>query len=429
MIISRKPFKTPRNGSWRHLLFILVVFLFFISISAYTEDIVSITKDLEEKLKEIQKMDFWSKTKFLIKSKGEDELLKLEWPKKVYYAIDFLKEYEKEVRPLNLSVHVAFDGNKAGEEDLYKLGLKTEMNYDTFPRAFRFQAGINVQLKNSKFQENVTTMLVNYDYHVFPWLETYGFVERFSDSYLSIQQRYEIGGGIKFELDLLTPEWKKKSKIYKYASAAFDDFESHIHDDNKIADKKLLLNQLNTLKLEGTRITETLKKKYAWLSLGMAVTLFSEIEHTEIETYIDDIVQENGLNVVREKQNTEKFTIDNKQRFRIVLRPSIVIRPWNYLTLEVMHYLKLPLGSPTKIGGQLDYRTDSSACIKLVLPVAPNWTKEVSLNFGYHRSYNNIPAQIPQSTIDDYLALQKSLRKTVAEKTHEQFILSLAIKF
>jgi hypothetical protein len=422
MMMSCKLFKKPRNILWRHLLFILVAFLFAIS-PAYAEDIVSITKDLEV---ELGKVDC---KKVAMKSKNIHDFMELTWQEKVYHAIDFLKTYEKEVPPFNLSVQVAFDGNKAGEEDLYKLGLKTEMKYNTFPRAFRFGAGMNVQSKNGKFQENVTTLLVNYDYHLFPWLETYGFVERFSDSYLSIQQRYEIGGGIKYELDLLTPGWKKKSKLYKHATKAFDEFKSHIDEHDTSTDKKLLLDQLNALKIEGTRIVETLKKKYAWLSLGIAVSLFSEIEHPEIETYTDNIIQENGVTNIQETQNTEKFVIDKDHRFRIVLRPSIVIRPWAYLSLEGMYYRKLPLGSPTKIDKHYDYRTDSVARIKLILPIVPNWANEVSLIFEYHHHYNNIPPQIPQSTIDNYLTLQKHLRKTVAEKTHEQFIFSLAVKF
>jgi hypothetical protein len=423
-MMQRTTMKSSTNLFCKTLLFVFAVVLVALSMSipSYAEDIAAITEKLEKELPET----------------GASH-----WQVTVKEIIDFLKKKEKEVPPLSLSIGAGFNGHKAGEEGLYKLDLKTKMTYDAYPNEFRFNAGTNVQLKNGKLQENVTSLLINYDHYLETWLEIYGFAERFSDSYMSILKRYETGGGIKLELDLLGHNLKQELTTYKTKAKAYKKFEKHITkilDDTKSPpeDKALSLEQLKALKAlekEGTRIVEALKKKYAWLSLGMAVTVLSELEKAEIETFADDIVEENGTTRIQETTKTTKIALDGEHRFRIVLRPSIVIRPWPTLSLEGMHYMKYPLGSPKRVDGRLDYRTDSHVLLRLILPKVPNWAKEVALIFGYHRHYDNIPARVPQSIIDENLdpALpvekRKSFRKKVAEDTHEEFVFSLAIKF
>lgn len=409
--------KSSTNIFCKTLLFVfsVVLFFFLMTISSYAEDMAAITEKLEEELENLGTV-----------STGH-------WKENVQWAIDYLKLKEKEVRPFSLSIEAGFNGHKAGEEGLYKLGLETKMTYDAYPNEFRFNAGTNVQLKNGKLQENVTTLLINYDYYLESWLEIYGFAERFSDSYLSILHRYETGGGLKFQLDLLGPNLKQELTTYKTKSKAYEKLEEHIttisDGSESQAYRELLLRQLQALKKEGTRIVEALKKKYAWLSLGMAVTVLSELEKPEIETFIDDIVEENGTITIQETTKTTKIALDGEHRFRIVLRPSIVIRPWPTLSLEGIHYMKYPLGNPNRVDGRLDYRTDSHVLLKLILPKVPDWAKEVALIFGYHRHYDNLPPQVPQSIIDENIAAKKSLRKTVAGDTHEEFVFSLAIKF
>ena len=39
-------------------------------------------------------------------------------------------------------------------------------------------------------EEDVTKILVNYDYYFERWLEVYGFMERFTNNFLSIDQRW-----------------------------------------------------------------------------------------------------------------------------------------------------------------------------------------------------------------------------------------------
>jgi hypothetical protein len=100
------------------------------------------------------------------------------------------------------SVSGGFTGDQAGDNTLYKVGVAGTLSRGTYPREVRFRASTDFQLKNGKQQENVTELLINYDYHPAKNIETFGFLERFTDDFLSIRERYEIGGGAKFERDV-----------------------------------------------------------------------------------------------------------------------------------------------------------------------------------------------------------------------------------
>ena len=86
-------------------------------------------------------------------------------------------------------------------KELSKLNLTSSIGKGFFPYELTFVTDSIFQLEDGAIKENVTKLLLTYQYYFQKWLEGYAFVERFSDSYLSIQQRYEIGTGIKLETD------------------------------------------------------------------------------------------------------------------------------------------------------------------------------------------------------------------------------------
>lgn len=400
------------------LPFLLIAAQLLLSTPAYADDIEDIYNKLKEELpKELPKEE-------------------LEWKKKFNITENFIKNLnktDKNLHQLNLSAEVGFDGHRAGEENLYKLNVEIEATKGVYPREFRFRAGTSVQLKNNDWQEEVTSLMVNYDYHFKPWLEVYGFVERFSDSYLNIKHRYEVGGGVMFELDFGTTKkihevWKKDLNTYEDISKkAYNGYREYLKkldenstDKKSTTDTRLLRKQLGDLEKEEKRIKRAFNKKHARLSVGMALTIFSELEKAEIEKkFVDESIPE----------EKEPFSLDGEQRFRIVLRPSVVFRPTKTLTLRMLKYYKNPLGNPIKEEGRRDYRTDAMIRAEIKLPVATNWAKNVLLVFEYQRHYDNLPPEVPKSIIDDYIDKGMRLQKEKAENTHEQFKFKLQILF
>ena len=185
---------------------VIVIFggLFLFSSSAYAQDLLSSIKELEKVLAE------------------EEATKNLSWVKDLKLHMKYLKEKENELRQLVLSFGAGYTGNKAGETSLYKLDVNAKAEKTIYPFAFRFSAGTIVQYENDKLKEDVTSLILNFDYYIASWLESFVFLDRFSDKYLSIKERYEIGAGIKFELDLFNKKQDsccvpsdKMEEIYK----------------------------------------------------------------------------------------------------------------------------------------------------------------------------------------------------------------------
>lgn len=391
--------------------------LILLSTPVYADDILGIYKKLKNKLPD------------------KDSSLYGEWVnqfKDTGKFIKFLKDKDKEgkLQKLDLSVDAGFNGHKAGENSLYKLDIGAQIIKGIYPREFRFKAGTSVQFKDEKLQEDVTTILINYDYHFRPWLEIYGFVERFSDSFLSIQQRYEIGGGIKLEMELFgttKKEIDEKLKTYGKNSKVYEQYRCYLN--KRLTNTNSLYKQLEDLEEQEEFIVQSLRKKYAKLAIGLHFTLFSELEQAKIETYADEIVKENGISNIKKVTESTMFSLDGEQRFRFVLGPSVIFRPWDTFSLQGLIYRKYPFISPYKKEGRLDYRCDTVLRAKLDLPKVPNFEGTVSVIFEYQRHYDNIPPQLPKSVIDEYFADGKVLRKTAAEDTHEEFKFKLQIQF
>jgi len=417
--------------------FLLVTVLFLLSTPVYADNILKIYE------------------KFKLELSKDDTPQNKKWIKRfeeVKKFFEFLNTKNEELNRLNISVGAGFKGDWSGKKELYKLDIESEISKGIYPNEFRFKAGASIQLNDKTLQEDVTSLMVNYDHHFKPWLEVYGFVERFSNSYLSIKQRYEIGTGISFELDLLDTTKKidkelntmkdKPEKGYeKFKNIhgnitdeiykEFREYLDKLEDDSP--DKKLAINLLRSkyedLEKEEKRIKQAFKKKYAKLSVGLAMSLFSELEQAEIKAYFDEIKEENGEQVIQKATETTSILLDMEHRFRFVLRPSVVVRPTDDLTLMAFKYFKYPLNSPYQ-NGKHDYRTDELIRAQLVLKKDAGGAEKVSLIIEYQQHYDNFPPWLPPSKIDEY-AHGKTFREgyEIAEDTHEEFKFVLKISF
>jgi hypothetical protein len=373
--------------------------------------------------------------------KKDDE----EWTKKFAEISDFLEKKKNDLFPIELMVDVSFNGHKAGDNSLFKLDIRVDIDSREYPSKFRFKAGTTLQFKNNILQEDVTTLLVSYNYYLEPWLMMYGFVERFSDSFLSIQHRYEIGGGIMFELDL----GKKKREIVREKESYQCQFEKVFKEKmpetwndagdaislrKKIEDHLPSFYYYNSKKKADELVKEEkcffniLKKNLTRVSASLAFTIFSELEKAEIETFIDEqITGEDGTTRICEGTTPTKFPLEGEQRFRFTLRPRLEIKIGENFSIKGHIYLKYPLGKPQKVFGRTDYRYDGSLRAELNVSMPFSWAKKAALFFEYQRHYDNLPPRLAESIIAENLSNGKILRKTIADDTHEEFLFGLNI--
>ena len=350
------------------------------------------------------------------------------WAERFRLAAGLLENKKKELSQLDLSLAAGFNGDQAGDQNLYKLNLDANLAKSIYPSALRFRAGTSVLYRNNSLQEDVTTLVMNFDHYFKPWLETYAFVERFSDTYLSLKERYEVGGGLKLELNLFdapvgAADRKDKAILEVDGAQGLRDYEAYLTrletSDTGEVDTGSLRLLLEDYKSERQKILSGLRQKSSLLSLGLAVSVFSEMEQAEINTTALD----EGVAV------PFKYSPDSRQRFRVVLRPNLAFRPLGLLTFKGHIYLKYPLSGQTRSEGRLDYRRDSQFSAELKLPTDPEWGKKISIIFEFQQYYQNIPPRIPQSVIDDYRAADMFISTTIAERTHDIYAFKLSLTF
>jgi hypothetical protein len=128
-----------------------------------------------------------------------------------------IAEYEHGERQLNGDVAGGFDGDKSPidvdgatsepnsgsvrssnsePENNYKIDSAVTLTRGTYPQVFHLKTSVGVILTGKNFQEDVSSLRMSYGHYTAGGaVEIYGFAERISDSYMSIDQRWEVGGG------------------------------------------------------------------------------------------------------------------------------------------------------------------------------------------------------------------------------------------
>ena len=69
-----------------------------------------------------------------------------------------------------------------------------------YPSEIEFSTNIGVTLRENTFEEEVAELGISYDYHHSLGFENYFFARRYTDNFLGIDQRYEAGGGVLFQV-------------------------------------------------------------------------------------------------------------------------------------------------------------------------------------------------------------------------------------
>lgn len=115
------------------------------------------------------------------------------------HLLSILQEEEDRINAWDLNIGGSFVGDKADDKTAADVSIAASITKGIFPRQFRFNFESSIQLENGKLDDDVTALILNYDYYINRRVEVYSFIERFSDSYMDINQRFEIGFGMKMQ--------------------------------------------------------------------------------------------------------------------------------------------------------------------------------------------------------------------------------------
>lgn len=338
------------------------------------------------------------------------------------------KEKERQAS-WEVTVGVGLDGDEAGKQSLFKLSNSVELKRGTYPREVRFKAETEISYKDSKINEDMTTLLVNFDYHLNRRIELYAFIERFTDNYMSIRERYEIGAGLQVGWRLgrrgVAPvetvpvdavrEW------FENPSRGFSGFPGRTPPQPAVFDE--FLEDVYNAQV-------ALRERDAKVILGMAFTLFQEFEQAEItaEVTADTLsgVGSPDKNVIL-KAGDFDFQLPAEEQLRIVLRPSIEWRATDSLKFDVFSYFKLGQSYFTDDDPR-DYRVDWQLGAELDVAAGSPFKKATV--FGkYMERYDKIPPRLTSSVLEGTGRTLVTGENVSAEKLHRIFKFGIQFGF
>jgi hypothetical protein len=290
---------------------------------------------------------------------------------------------QAELQGLGFSLAAGYVGDFSSDKEFNKLDLSAGTAKGGYPDEFHFDFSSSYQMRRSGTMsstvENVTALQTSYERHLLPFFKMFGFVERFSDSYLNIQQRYEAGFGLKGEFEFgLTRAGREKTKTVRDFQADLAEARRAPRTGGDVPAEALTVDESQI-----RRALTAIKKRHSVLSFGLIVTALVEFERAEVE--LDD---------------GSKQLLDSARRFRVSVRPGLTYVIAEGLSIKWKTYFKLPALGPTRaeaFDGRsvYDMRSDTFVTLRYDLPSIPAWARKISLLIEYKYFYDALPPYIP----------------------------------
>ena len=300
-------------------------------------------------------------------------------------TLDALAAEEARQRALRGEVGFRFTGNEAGDysgaapgnDTLFRFGAAAALRRGTVPVALVLTADVDAQAGNNVFEQDVTRLHAAYAYRRGRHLEPFAWMERQTNSFMSIASRYETGAGVRIGADLWPVRDAADHAALAYVTreaaagfacavrqleAAFDPRAPSTPGGCSPAPAAASLNGPGPTHaaFEGLRralpdLTRSLRVSQSRLHLGIGLGVFSELENAAIVTGVSPLAPRR----VSRPPHDRTVRLPGRHRYRLLVAPTFGIRPLQDVTLSFAPHFKLPISSP-RIGhnGVMAYRLD-----------------------------------------------------------------------
>lgn len=259
--------------------------------------------------------------------------------------LKFYRDFEKNESVLNGKAKFGLLGNESSLNNISTINAGVEIDNGLYPYEFDLSANFQTNINNGKLVENISNVDISFDYHPLTnnglWLESFIFMSRFNNSFLGIDQRYETGGGLVFNLfskeDLTDSGTNNEARLVniptceingKNLIVCYADRCTPINNEYKITESEI--EELDKVR---TKYRNHNIKKYSKLRVALLLGVYYENEKAKAENKINF----NGVDTL--------FSIpfDATYKLRWEIRPTIVYKPSDIFTLKLYPYFKLPL--------------------------------------------------------------------------------------
>ena len=366
--------------------------------------------------------------------------------------LETLLEQERKINAPTGKATLGFSYDQAGpgNQNLVNINSKVSLSKKNYPSEFLLESTVDVTSQNGNLQENLADLAINYDYYLTPNVETFVFANRFSDKFMGIDQRYEVGAGVVLEAagnvdrnyEAITTNKKKGAasrRLYDALNAEGKEILGKLEEpiaDSMVWNKAFSSGKKpeewqavrHKIDAEKKRAYQQVNQTYRTWRAALLVGIFHETEKgslSETKTFFRPA----GADSVEVTELLEKSLVVSKI-WRFEVRPTLDIRA-DLFKLSIRPYFKLPFIKPvtrtfqnpdetlpdTTITGRYDYRFDGTA--KLSIEKGP-------LEFGvsYRFLYDNfVPMDFisPKGSVDAIFVEEK--------KEHHLVRLNFSIKF
>ncbi|MFQ5572198.1 MAG: hypothetical protein ACE5G0_21185, partial [Rhodothermales bacterium] len=327
-----------------------------------------------------------------------------------------LQKDEHEQHKLKGKAGFGFHSDETSGEsssEFHNVNASVNLSRGSYPGELNVTSKIDVTIKGGKFSENVSILNLTYDYYPRPWLEGFVFVDRLNNSFLEIDQRYEVGGGVVLDSNPWTLLLKDRhiltgagrdlldslavsgtTRVFGYKEnhptrneSAWKDpawFDCYVKAVTKTArpsreqrekHRKEVKRLMSRLHDRWSQVKEGVRKQYARLRGALLVGAFMELEKATLA------VKDTAAN------KEVSLPLKGTQTFRWELRPTLALRLTDALKLRGDYYYKGSFkGQQWFFHKDADYRTDLQLTLDATLKGADFGQKgTVTLSVSFRR--------------------------------------------
>jgi hypothetical protein len=347
-------------------------------------------------------------------------------------ALAALRREEDRQRALKADISFGLSGDESGPRSLFRLNTGIALTRGDFPSEVTVVSRLGLQVRDGQLQEDVTSLLLSYDYHTTSHVEYFAFAERFSDSFLSIQQRYEIGFGARtgWHLGHVTG-WEPLRASINTVRAGLDRVRTLQPTPVRTREGGSILDADQAAGLPSAldRLEHAVHDQSSRVFLGVVASVFAELERAEIE-----VTSRPTGSAGESTTSSFKVPIDATQRYRLTVRPAIQLRPIDEITIVVYPYFKLPLDGQRRVSmpdgsRRLDYRRDVFSEMNWAIRQEQTGLESVGFVVTVNHHFDNVPPAVPGDVIADAAAAGRVLSRTSAESGHRFVSMGLKLRW
>ena len=306
------------------------------------------------------------------------------------------------------TIFFGLNGQEVKRDNFFVINTGIALSNGTYPFKFELNSGILAQIQNGRFNETVSNVSISFDYNFSERdlsKQSYVFINGTNNSYLGIDQRYEIGGGFilnyysgnksrkiervrnqiidKRNTTGLTEEGVQKLKALNGEKSSFNSTDRFLRDqleEYREGEEEKDSEEVSALLRKRRSVVNTLIKKFSTMRLSILAGINYELEKTaDSLDLFDGDIKRNG-----------NFEATN--RYRLVLRPGVDWKGENF-SFSSRYYIKSGMfedfynrvDDGINTDKRLDYWTEWVTSLQF------NFTEKIGVSIAYTLFYDNAP--------------------------------------